>query len=630
MTGPASDEQGEGAAKPSWEARFRAPAILFSSIAANDPSRGLVSSNRSGIVQLYAWTPATGALTQLTHEATGRMLAELSPDGRWACYLRDDGGNEIGHFVALPTDGGPEVDLTPGLAPYAGELLAFSRDGARVAVVTASDDTFAARVGRLAEDRPGDLRAVHTSRANLAALCLSAEGRFLVLSSSHRSVGLEFSLLSFDTETGDPGPELWDGPGTSLVAFECSPVAGDERILATSNVTGQERALIWDRATGARLDLPGETPDGDILPLDWSADGRLVLLCRIHRAEQSLLVWDLEADDVRSLAHPPGAFLGWLRRGASYFAPGGSEIVARWENFASPRRLIGLDPESGRLTRTILDAGPVPAGAEFVSVDIPTAGGELQAWLGRPAGDGPHPTILSTHGGPTAATFANFDAQAQAYVDAGFAVLHLNYHGSTTFGRDFEQAIWGRLGELELEDLAAARMWLIDEGVARPDQLLLTGWSYGGFLTLLGLGRQPQLWAGGMAGVAIADWQMNYEDSTDLLRGYQRMLFNGDPEDPAVAAAFRTGSPLTYVDDVRAPVLIIQGRNDTRTPARPMEQYVARLRARRHPVEIEWFDAGHTGAGDELAIDHTRRIIEFATAIVDGGPATMGRDDDLR
>lgn len=119
-----------------------------------------------------------------------------------------------------------------------------------------------------------------------------------------------------------------------------------------------------------------------------------------------------------------------------------------------------------------------------------------------------------------------------------------------------------------------------------------------------------------MAGAAIADWQMNDEDSTDLLRGYQRMLFNGSPEEPSVAEAFRAGSPLTCVDAVRAPVLIIQGRNDTRTPGRPIERYVERLRARRHPVEIDWFDAGHTGGTDDLSIDQTGRIIAFASGLV--------------
>ncbi|MBI2776560.1 MAG: S9 family peptidase [Chloroflexi bacterium] len=605
-----------------WESRFRATAIILSAIAPNDPTRGLVSANLDGLIQLYAWAPATGDLTRITDEPTGRIVGQLSPDGRWACYLRDVGGNELGHFVSLPTDGGPEVDLSPGLADYAGEVLAFSRDGRRVAFVTVSDDTFAARVGAFVDGATRDLKTIHASRAGLFAAALSADGSVLVLSSSHRSAGLEFSLLTFDSETGDPGPELWDGPGTSLVVFMCAPIAGDRRILATTNATGPERAIVWDPVTGARLDLPASAPDGDLVPLDWSPDGTRILLCRIHRAVQSLYLWDVEANALRALDHPPGAYIGFVRQGTSYFRPGSDEIIARWDDFGSPRRLVALDAATGRMTRTVLDAGAVPPGHTFESVDMPLPSGELiQGWLGRPDAPAPHPVILVTHGGPTAATGENFDPRAQAYVDAGFAVLSLNYHGSTTFGRDFEHSIWGRLGELELEDMAAARSWLVEAGIARPDQVFLEGWSYGGYLTLLGLGRQPDLWAGGMAGIAIADWQMNYEDSTDFLRSYQRMLFNGSPEDPAVAAEFRIGSPMTYVDDVRAPVLIIQGRNDTRTPARPIERYVERLQARGHPIEIDWFDAGHTGSGadSELAIAQTRRIIDFARSIVEAG-----------
>ena len=104
---------------------------------------------------------------------------------------------------------------------------------------------------------------------------------------------------------------------------------------------------------------------------------------------------------------------------------------------------------------------------------------QLQAWVGVPSGDPPYPVILETHGGPTAATFPSFAPGLQAFLDEGYAVLSLNYRGSTTFGREFEQAIWGRLGELEILDMEATRTWLIEEGIAIPDQILLTGWSYG-------------------------------------------------------------------------------------------------------------------------------------------------------
>ncbi len=601
-----------------WQRRFRAHAILLSAIAIDRPDVGLVTSNESGLAQLYRWDTQSNTLTQLTFEPGGRIVGKLSPDGRWACYLRDTGGNEIGHWAVLPIDGGDEVDLTPNLAPYASEEFAFSRYGGRVAFATVSDDVFALRVGRLEDDgRIPDLRTVHHSAAALETLALSADGATVAVSSAHRSTGLEYSILTFDVDTGDPGPDLWDGPGTSVRVFAFAPGRDDHRLIATTNAAGPERAVVWDAASGARHDLPADAPGGDILGLDWSPDGRQVLLLQVDQAAQRLLMWDLTTDAIRTLDHPDGALIGYMRTNASYFRPDGGEIICRWEDFGEPRRLIGLDPVSGRQTRTILASGDVPPGHALRSVTFPSADGTpIQGWLGLPDGEPPFAVILETHGGPTAATFATFHPQAQAFLDHGYAFLSINYRGSTTFGREFEQAIWGRLGELEIQDMAAGRDWLIASGTARPDQVLLTGWSYGGYLTLLGLGRQPDLWAAGLAGIVVADWEMNYEDSSDMLRAYQRMLFGGGPEERR--DAYRAGSPLSYVDDVRAPLLIIQGRNDTRTPARPATRYVERLQERGHPVEIDWFDAGHMGGAsdDELAVSQMGRMLEFAERVV--------------
>jgi dienelactone hydrolase len=606
------------AAASGWERRFRAPSIQMSQIAPDAPDVGLVTTNLSGLAQLHRWDTRTGVLTQLTFEESGRLLGRLSPDGRWATWLQDTSGNEIGHWVALSMDGGEPVDLTPGLAPYASDEVAFARRDGRIAFVTVSDDVFSVRAGRMGTDGViDDLQVMHRAGCLLVNLALSADGSVAAFSSTHRSTGNEYSLLTVGVATGEPGPEAWDGPGTSILVHAFARGLDDHRVLATTNRSGRERAFVLDADTGDRHELPADAPDGDIVALDWSPDGREVLLCRIERAEQRLLVWNLDSDDVRVLDHPAGAVLGYLHSFASYFSPDGSEIVCRWEDSASPRRLIGLDPATGRKTRTILSSGDVPPGHAYRSVSFPSAdGAEIQAWIAVPDGEAPFPVVLNTHGGPTAAACGFFDPEAQAFLDHGFAYISVNYHGSTTFGREFEQSIWGRLGDLELQDMAAARAWLIESGIARPDQIVLTGWSYGGYLTLLGLGRQPDLWAGGMAGVAVADWEMNYEDSTDILRAYQRSLFLGGPDEKA--DAMRRGSPLTYVDDVRAPVLIIQGRNDTRTPARPVERYVERLQARGHPVEIEWFEAGHMGGAtdDELAIGHTARMLEFAQRLI--------------
>jgi hypothetical protein len=348
----ATSAEPRAAAEP-WEQRFRAPAILFSQIAIDAPEVGIVSTNASGTTQLHRWDTTTGQLTQLTHEPTGRLLGFLTPDGRWVLYLRDEGGNEIGHWAVVPTSGGDEIDLTPGLAPYASEQIAFARSRGRVAFVTAADDTFAIRFGTIGDDGTiGDLRTLHHSGATLAELAISADGGLVACSSAHRSSGLEYSVITIDTATDDPSAALWDGEGTSLVVHSFAPGRDDRRLLVTTNLSGRERASIWDLASNARQDLPPAAPSGDLLPIGWAPDGSAILLCRIEQAEQRLVVWELGPNVVRELDHPAGALMGFLRIGATYYRPDGREIVCRWESFAEPCRLIGLDPATGRQTRT--------------------------------------------------------------------------------------------------------------------------------------------------------------------------------------------------------------------------------------------------------------------------------------
>ena len=140
----------------------------------------------------------------------------------------------------------------------------------------------------------GELQTVHHSAADLTAIALSADGALAAFSSAHRSTGLEHSLLTADTARGEPGPELWDGPGTSILVHAFAPGDDDRRLVATTNASGRERAFVWDAGSGERWDLPAGAPGGDVLALDWSPDGREILLCRIDQAEHQLLVWNLD------------------------------------------------------------------------------------------------------------------------------------------------------------------------------------------------------------------------------------------------------------------------------------------------------------------------------------------------
>jgi dipeptidyl aminopeptidase/acylaminoacyl peptidase len=311
--------------------------------------------------------------------------------------------------------------------------------------------------------------------------------------------------------------------------------------------------------------------------------------------------------------HPAGSYYSEFSQ-ATWFAPNGA-IHALWTDSTHPNEVIALDAQTGRLARSLLRSGDVPSGHPWRSVTFTSSDGqEVQGWLALPDGEGPFPTILNMHGGPHIAVPNVFSPTDQIWPDHGFAFLTINYRGSTSFGRQFQEKIWGDIGHWELEDMAAARRFLIEQGIARPDAILLNGASYGGFLTLLGLGRQPDLWAGGLALVAVADWLLDYEGASDALKGAARAWFGGPPEEKR--QQYIASSPMTYAEAVRAPLLIIQGRNDTRTPARQMEQYEAKMKALGKDMQVLWFDAGHSGGDMGQIVGFLGQMVQFAQKVV--------------
>jgi dipeptidyl aminopeptidase/acylaminoacyl peptidase len=439
---------------------------------------------------------------------------------------------------------------------------------------------------------------------------MAATGEIAVVMSTEKSGRPEFSLIALDLRTGERLAELWDGENTSLLFAKFSPVAGDQRLVASSTRSGIEQPLSWNPITGERRDLVVDGVPGAIRVLAWSEDGRRLILESFNQAVQQLYRYDLEHDTCTQLNHPAGTLTSVA------FGEGGA-ILAMLEDSAQPRRLVALDGETGRLAREVLAGAPAPAGRRWQGVNFTSSDGQtVHAWLAVPEGEGPFPTIVELIGGPGSVKVEGFVPAHQAWLDHGFAFLSINYRGCGSFGRAFESKIFGNPGYSEVEDIVAGRNYLVERGIADPNQILLTGWSYGGYLTLMGLSLYPDLWAGGMAGIAIADWTVQYEDTADMLRGFQTALLGGTPQ--AVPEQYAKSSPITYAERVQAPVLIIQGRNDTRTPARPVENYAAKMKALGKSIEVEWFDTGHLGsfADAELAIQHQERMLRFAYRVL--------------
>jgi dipeptidyl aminopeptidase/acylaminoacyl peptidase len=278
--------------------------------------------------------------------------------------------------------------------------------------------------------------------------------------------------------------------------------------------------------------------------------------------------------------------------------------------------VVSLDGATDELTSFPLPFVPGPRSHRWDSVSFCSSDGQqVQGWLSVPDGNGSFPTIVHVHGGPEFAMTELYYPLGQMWVDHGFAFLTINYRGSTTFGREFLERIWGNVGYWEVEDMAAARDWLVREQIADPQAILVTGSSYGGYLTLQALGTKPALWTGGMAAIAVADWAIAQEDTTANLRGLRTARFGGTPEE--CPERYAKSSPLTYAKDVHAPVLIIQGRNDTRYPPRSVTVYEDKMKALGKEISVHWFDSGHGSLVVEETIEHHALMLEFACRVVE-------------
>ncbi|HLG62232.1 MAG TPA: prolyl oligopeptidase family serine peptidase [Ktedonosporobacter sp.] len=593
-----------------WKKRYDAASLWSAKLARYLPERGIVISAMSGTSQIYAWDVSSGILRPLTHNQGGVFTGTISPDGRYVYYLHDQKGNERGHYVRIPWDGEEAQDLTPAMSHYSALYrCAVSLNGTVFAFTPTEANGFPLYCLTFHEDgKMNKIRELYRSPKFIDDVALSSDARLVVIATTEHALARQYSLIAFETSSGKQVGEISDIPDGSIRAVLFSPLTGDERLLAMADRSGFSRPLLWNPRSGERVELAIGDLAGDLEALDWSLDGRSLLLRQVLQAVDRLYIYHLETSTLTHLSHPAGTYL------EAEFGPKG-QIFSLWTDATHPPQLVMLDAQTGNRSATLFSPGePLPTrpfrSIRFRSLD----GTEIQGWLGLPDGAGPFPTILFAHGGPLEVAREVYDPDAQVWLDHGYAYVSINYRGSTTFGREFKEQIWGDLGHWEVEDMVAAHDWLIDEGIAQSGAIFVTGASYGGYLTLMALGKYPELWAGGMALVAPADFTSEYYEGTDWTKGYLTAMMGGTPE--VIPQQYSASSPITYVEQVSAPLLVIQACNDLRCPPRQMEQYAKKMQTLGKSFEIDWFDAGHAGLSIEQSITFQERMLDFAYRIL--------------
>jgi dipeptidyl aminopeptidase/acylaminoacyl peptidase len=589
-------------AMPRWEARYRAASVSLPEWARDNPDRCVYTSNASGVWEVYTWDRATGEQRRVTDRPNGTTDATLDPAGEYLWWFADTDGDEFGVWRRQPFHG-DHTDATealPGLEPSYPAGLEIGRE---VVVLGRSGAESIGEVGGGSSvhvvDGGGTPTLLYAHEEDASVGGLSEDETLVAIEHSEHGDSLHPDLRILDRATGQTVAELADGPGRGVHAVEFSPIRGDQRLLVVHERRGRPELLLWDTkadsVTELEIPLPGE------LDAEWYSDGTALLVQSEHQARVTLHRLDLETRELSPVDSPPGVIDDATTR------PDGT-VEFRWSSASTPAQVR----TAGAAEALLVPPGPVaPPSVPVQDAWVDGPGGPIHVlWAAPPETTGaPHATIFYLHGGPHWLDSDVFMPSRAAWLDAGYAVVHLNYRGSTGYGTEWRDAINLRPGLTELADVAAVHDWALAEGIADSARSVLAGRSWGGYLTLLGLGTQPERWAAGVAGVPVADYVAAYEDEMEPLKAFDRSLFGGSPAE--VPDTYRASSPITYAENVRAPLLITAGVNDPRCPIRQIDNYLGRLRELGRPAEEYRYDAGHGSMVVDEAVREMAAELDF-------------------
>jgi dipeptidyl aminopeptidase/acylaminoacyl peptidase len=394
--------------------------------------------------------------------------------------------------------------------------------------------------------------------------------------------------------------------------FQWTP-EGDAFYLAT-NREGEYRVLSRYEATSGELEVVAEEEGRDVESVALSGDGRYLAWTVNDGGLSRLRVRDRTTASLLSAPDLPAGIysLEW--------APEAPVLAIQVAGPTVPGDIWTWDLGAGTVARATrsdaagldLDRMVTPTHHSFPSLDGLTIHGLLYhppegAWRG----EGPPPVLLAVHGGPTAQARPRFDAPHQYLLTRGVAILDLNFRGSTGYGKTFARLNDRRLREDELLDLEAAVRWLEEREDVDGSRVAIMGGSYGGYLTMAGLTRLPDLFRSGVALVGVSDWITALEGASPQLQASDRIEY-GDIHDPDDREFFRQISPITHIENIRAPSMVLHGANDPRDPVEESDRFVAAIRELGGEVQYLRFpDEGHSIRRLENRIIAYRRIAGF-------------------
>jgi dipeptidyl aminopeptidase/acylaminoacyl peptidase len=552
-------------------------------------------SNMSGQFNLWRVGVEGGWPQQLTAfvDDTVRTIGVSPRDGTVA-FCADHDGDEFHQIYLLDPNGGWPEQITddPQVQHYVGGD-SFSPDGTKLAYAANARTPTDMEVW-VRELESGDVRSVFGEGMYAFPASWSPDGTKLVCldlrnnsDSSIHVVDLESGAATEITPHDEealylPGPWKPDGSGFYFLSDEGREFRG---------------LAFYDVASGRHEWV--ETPDRDIEEGAASHDGRVLAWLVNEDGWERLRARDMQAGrDLPEPDLPAGA-----RPHLTGFEPpialsnDGSRAAVILAGPRTPPEVYVVDTETGE-SRAVTESWIGGGFAEEELVDVeaityPTFDDrEIPAWLYRPHdANGRVPVVLAIHGGPEAQERPIYNPLYQYLLSRGVAVLATNIRGSTGYGKSYQRLIQRDWGGGDLKDWDHAVRWLHDQDWVDRERIGVWGGSYGGFAVLTCVTRLPDYWA---AAVDIFGPYNLLTFARAVPPPWRRMMkrFVGDPDEDADLLVER--SPMTYVDNAKTPLLVIQGAKDPRVVKGESDQLVEKLRSLGRTVEyIVFDDEGH-------------------------------------
>ncbi|HEY0564752.1 MAG TPA: S9 family peptidase, partial [Terriglobales bacterium] len=237
--------------------------------------------------------------------------------------------------------------------------------------------------------------------------------------------------------------------------------------------------------------------------------------------------------------------------------------------------------------------------------------------------DGSNPAVVLPHGGPTGQTVDSFSSGALALASRGYICIAPNVRGSTGYGFAFQKANYQDLGEGDLKDELAGVDFLKATGYVDAKKVGIAGGSYGGFMTLMAIGKAPDVWGAAVEEYGIIDWMTMVEHSDPYLQQYIKSLLGDPVKDKGV---YEAASPIKYIRDEKAPLLVLQGENDIRVPKEEAEQVVKILQQAGKTVDAKYYPAeGHGFEKRENQIDALTRLVGWFDKYLKSGASSANQ-----